>query len=302
MNSSKKQGPTGPRSIAGKRISSMNALRNGVFAKTPVLPFEDDRTYERHVKDMFNSLDPQDALQEQLAQQIADSLWRGNRQEVRAVIHRDEVFKDLTPQVMASMLELNAEQTTHAPAFLVTPNHRFGKAVLQEARKLLANYEHLMTNAKGIANYEMVWRNYAELFLALNHWIGDQVSPALMMANNQGINIAWQQSPKKVEEYLRRFGVHLWYVVHFEELRPHIRTWSAVWYFLKGKHSKDVEQCDEAVMKERRICQSLLDTYYKMRKSQVEFAFMRHSELVVKKPQAFDAVAKAVKENVLASA
>ena len=57
MNSSKKQGPTGPRSIAGKRISSMNALRNGVFAKTPVLPFEDDRTYERHVKDMFNSLD-----------------------------------------------------------------------------------------------------------------------------------------------------------------------------------------------------------------------------------------------------
>ena len=55
-------------------------------------------------------------------------------------------------------------------------------------------------------------------------------------------------------------------------------------------------------MKERRICQSLLDTYYKMRKSQVEFAFMRHSELVVKKPQAFDAVAKAVEESALASA
>ena len=302
MNSSKKQGPTGPRSIEGKRISSMNALKNGVFAKTPVLPFEDDRTYERHVKKMFASLDPQDALQEQLAQQIADSLWRGNRQEVRAVIHRDEVFKDLTPQVMASMLELDAEQTEHAPAFLVTPNHRFGKAVLQDARKLLTKYDHLMANAKGIANYEMVWRNYAELFGALNHWIGDRVSPPLMMANNQGINIAWQQSPKKVEQYLRRFGVHLWYVVHFEELRPHIRTWSAVWYFLKGKHSKDVQQCDEAVMKERRICQSLLDTYYKMRKSQVEFAFMRHSELVVKKPQAFDAVAKAMEESALASA
>ena len=114
MHRSKKQGPTGPRSIEGKRISSMNALKNGVFAKTPVLPFEDDRLYGRHVKAMFNSLDPQDALQAQLVQQIADSLWRGNRQEVRAVIRREEVFKALTPQAMAEMLNLSHERTKYA--------------------------------------------------------------------------------------------------------------------------------------------------------------------------------------------
>ena len=292
MHRSKKKGPTGPRSIAGKRISSMNALKNGVFAKTPVLPFEDDRTYERHVKDMFNSLDPQDALQEQLAQQIADSLWRGNRQEVRAVIRREEVFKALTPQAMAEMLNLSHERTKYAPDFLVIPNHRFGKAVLQNAKKLLANYAHLIANCKDIANYETVWRNYPELFIALSYWLEGLASPPLMLANNQGIHPAWQQVPRKVTHYLRHFGVYLWYVVHFEELRPRIRSWSAIWYFLRGQHAKDVEQCDEVVMKERRICQSLIDTYCKMRKSQMEFALMRHTELVLQKPPSFVSIEK----------
>jgi hypothetical protein len=84
-------------------------------------------------------------------------------------------------------------------------------------------------------------------------------------------------------------------------MRADIRNWGAIWYFLNGRHSRQVEICDEAVMKERRICQSLLDTYYKMRKSQVEFAFMRHSELVVKKPQAFNSVLGAIVEPVLES-
>ena len=45
-------------------------------------------------------------------------------------------------------------------------------------------------------------------------------------------------------------------------------------------------------MKERRICQSLIDTYCKMRKSQMEFALMRHTELVVQKPPSFVSVKK----------
>ena len=302
MNSSKSQGPTGPRSIAGKRISSMNALKNGVFAKTPVLPFEDERVYRNHLKDMMASLDPQDALQEQLAQQIADSLWRGNRQEVRAVVQREDIFKEMTPAIMAGMLELSDERIEHAPDFLVTPNYRFGKKDLQEARKLKGQYEHLSANVKGIANYNMIWRTYPEFFIELGKWMEQFITPELMMSNNQGLNLAWQQSPQKLEEYIHRYGIYLWYVINFDDMRADIRNWSAIWYFLNGRHSREVEQCDEAVMKERRICQSLLDTYYKMRKSQVEFAFMRHSELVVKKPQAFDAVAKAVKESALASA
>jgi len=38
-----------------------------------------------------------------------------------------------------------------------------------------------------------------------------------------------------------------------------------------------------------------------MRKSQVEFAFMRHTELVEQKPQALDGVVKAMEATTLAS-
>jgi hypothetical protein len=299
MNSSKKQGQTGPRSIEGKRIASMNSLKNGVFAKTPVLPFEDERVYKRHLNDMMASLNPQDALQAQIAQQIADSMWRGNRQEVRAVVQREDIFKDMTPSIMAGMLELTEEQIEHAPDFLVTPNYRFGKKDLEEARKLKDQYQHLSTNVKGIANYNMIWRTYPEFFVELGKWMELFITPELMMSNNQGLNIAWQQSPKKLEEYIHRYGIYLWFVINFENMRADIRNWGAIWYFLNGRHSRQVEICDEAVMKERRICQSLLDTYYKMRKSQVEFAMMRHTELVVQKPQAFDVVAKAMEESAL---
>ena len=75
------QGQTGPKSLAGKRITSMNALKSGLFAKSPLLPFEDDGQYKRHVKLVLHSLKPEDAIQLHLAQQIADSMWRGTRQE-----------------------------------------------------------------------------------------------------------------------------------------------------------------------------------------------------------------------------
>lgn len=52
-SASKHQGQTGPKSIAGKRKSSMNALKSGLFAKTIVLPFEDERAYARHRKSDF---------------------------------------------------------------------------------------------------------------------------------------------------------------------------------------------------------------------------------------------------------
>ena len=36
------QGQTGPKSIPGQKNSSMNALKTGLFAKSTILPFEDE--------------------------------------------------------------------------------------------------------------------------------------------------------------------------------------------------------------------------------------------------------------------
>lgn len=286
-------GQTGPKSMAGKRRSSMNALKSGIFVKTTVLPFEDERAYRRHLKDILASLSPEDALQSSLAQQIADSLWRGTRQELRACLHREEIFKKLTPSMLAGLIGIDDELAKQAPEFLLDPNWRFGAKNLKLYRALRGQFEHWRANAKGVANYQSVWRNYVDLFTHYANWLKPQISPELFMANQQGLNLAWQQNPKKLEEYLERYGARLWYLVHFEELRSRIRTWMASWYFLQGRHAKEVDQLDEVVLKERRLCQSFLDSYFKMRKSQVEHAFLRHSQLVIDKPNSMQGISMA---------
>jgi hypothetical protein len=278
------QGQTGPKSDAGKRIASMNALKSGLFAKSPLLAFEDEGQYKRHVKLVMHSLKPEDAVQLHLAQQIADSMWRGTRQELRAALHREEIFKQLTPRILAGLMGLDEPMVSHAPAFIVTPNHRFGRAYLKQSRQRHGQYEHLQQNVKGVLNYNMVWRNYPEFFQGLDLWSKNAISTRIFMFNNQGIELYWQSHPKELEALITEFGCFLWFVVHYEELRSKIRTWMAIWFFLKGRHSNEVQMFDEIVLRERRSCQLLLDSFFKMRKSQMDHALLMHSRMSLEPP------------------
>lgn len=63
-------GQTGPQSSAGKKIFSVNALKQGLFAKTIVLPFEDERQYKKHCQQVRASLEPQNSLELSITQQL----------------------------------------------------------------------------------------------------------------------------------------------------------------------------------------------------------------------------------------
>ncbi|NBV72117.1 MAG: hypothetical protein EBR60_08795 [Burkholderiaceae bacterium] len=284
------QGQTGPKSAAGKRIASLNALRTGLFAKTPLLPFEDEARYKQHIKLVWQSLKPEDAVQVQLVQQIADSMWRGMRQELRAALHREEIFKQLTPRILAGLMSIDESLVPYAPPFLVTPNHRFGRAILKQSRQRHQQYLHLQQNVRGVANYNMVWRSYPEFFQGMHQWFANTISPRIFMSNNQGIEIHWQNRPKDLEAMIVEYGSHLWYVTHFDELRAKIRTWMAIWFFLKGRHSHEVEMYDEIVLRERRSCQLLLDSFFKMRKSQMDHALMMDSRLSLALPNTLEGI------------
>ena len=264
------QGQTGPKSSAGKKISSMNALKTGLFARSAVLPFEDEMQYKRHCKQVKASMSPQNAVEVALVQQIADSLWKGSRLELRSSLKREQVMGQLTPQQMAEFLGISGKRQARAPSYLLTPNHHFSKKELAVPKKYLQQYEHLMKNVKGVANYESVWRPYKDLFLGLHYWLGSEDKVDLFMNGFNALNLAWQQRPKLIEEKLEEFCDLLWYQVHFEELVPKIRVWMATWYFLHARDTHAVTQIDELLIKERRHCQSLLDTYFKLRKSAQE--------------------------------
>ena len=59
----KANGQTGPKSIAGKNRSRWNALKDGATAKSAVLPFEDARVYQRHIREVEKALEPKNYVE-----------------------------------------------------------------------------------------------------------------------------------------------------------------------------------------------------------------------------------------------
>ena len=78
-NRANSQHSTGPRSDAGKKRSSLNALRHGLTSQIIVMPEEDLNAYQRHARTFFDDLKPKGAVEQQLVQSLADTAWRLNR-------------------------------------------------------------------------------------------------------------------------------------------------------------------------------------------------------------------------------
>jgi hypothetical protein len=70
---------TGPKTDAGKKRSSLNALRHGLSGQVVVLPSEDLAAFERFTQGFHDDLKPSGELETQLVQSIAGLSWRLNR-------------------------------------------------------------------------------------------------------------------------------------------------------------------------------------------------------------------------------
>ena len=79
INRANSQHSTGPRTVAGKLRSSVNALRHGLTSQVAILPTEDPQLYEQHLKSFTDEYNPQRATEANLVQALADTAWRLNR-------------------------------------------------------------------------------------------------------------------------------------------------------------------------------------------------------------------------------
>ncbi len=94
---------TGPKSGRGKEISSRNAVKHGVYAKTVVIDSpsvkENQGAYEALVEFLHEELQPETALQEQLVVRIANGVWHSRRityaQQIRIRRLVDEIDGDI---------------------------------------------------------------------------------------------------------------------------------------------------------------------------------------------------------------
>lgn len=73
------QHSSGPKSPSGKRRSSLNAVKLGVFAETVLLPDEDSKVFARFARDIYAHWNPKTALQRALVDMLIATLWRSRR-------------------------------------------------------------------------------------------------------------------------------------------------------------------------------------------------------------------------------
>ena len=93
---------------------------------------------------------------------------------------------------------------------------------------------------------------------------------------------------KELEAHIDEFGALCWYVANFAKLRDQIRHWMGVWFFLKARHGESIERFEDRMLQERRVCQSLLDCYHRMRKSQIEHVLFTERRLKISPPKPLD--------------
>ena len=265
----KAHGQTGPKSIAGKNRSRWNALKDGATAKSAVLPFEDARVYQRHIREVGKALEPTNYVEAQLVREYAEGLWRIIRHEKRGSYQREEIFKRLTPVMMAQMLGLDECYWSCAPDYLMDWTYNITQREEARAKRALSQYAHLQSNAKGIANFNMVWRQYPDLFEGLSQWLIaiHRGSTPIFTSTGKDLNLPWQQNPQKLTELLEKFSKDLYYVAHFEGFKPHIRVWMESWFFLQRTEMRKLEHDDQLLLKERNYTHSILDKLMRFRRS-----------------------------------
>jgi hypothetical protein len=79
INRANAQHSTGPKTAAGKKQSSLNALRHGLTGQIVVMPTEDLEAYQSHLNSFTDEYHPQGATEFHLVQALADASWRLNR-------------------------------------------------------------------------------------------------------------------------------------------------------------------------------------------------------------------------------
>lgn len=166
---SRKQGDRrgGPKSAEGKAVVRLNPVKHGVLSQTPVLPLvEREEDWERLRQGIMEDLEVTGALEEALAERIAQQVWRlarSSRAEVEAIdsymreVPRDwrlsrasaglPIPDELTPEIVGEMdrmlmerlmpgnetLEKLMQYETKIHRFLLQTLHQF--MVVKELRK-----------------------------------------------------------------------------------------------------------------------------------------------------------------------
>jgi len=139
------QRSTGPRTAAGRQVSSRNATRHGVLARTPLLPGEDPAELEALSAGLTERLGPEGGVEELLLDELVGVLWRLRRLArvelgLYAMGLEAPVLRALSGAGEASAA-LGVAFSSQAASFAVLT--RYESALVNRLRRALADLERL---------------------------------------------------------------------------------------------------------------------------------------------------------------
>lgn len=104
---------TGPRTLPGKSIASMNAVKHGLFARMPVIEGENGAEFESYTEQWLGELKPSGPMEGFLAERIISIAWRLRRVgQIEA-----SLFKPSESQETQQLSRLNRYETTLERSF-----------------------------------------------------------------------------------------------------------------------------------------------------------------------------------------
>ncbi len=97
-----RRGPTGPRTDDGKKRSSQNAVKSGIFSRATLLKGESRAEYQSLVEGFWKTLQPEGKLEELLVEKLVSISWRYRRLLVAegAEIRNNSEFLELDQRRM----------------------------------------------------------------------------------------------------------------------------------------------------------------------------------------------------------
>jgi hypothetical protein len=160
---------TGPITEAGKKVSSLNALRHGLTGQTVVMPSEDLAEYLRFTRELQDDFKPVGALEFQLSQSLADDAWRLNRAKAiennlltMSLNHHIEPIEGEHPEIRDALAVADAlREQTKALATLSMHQNRIARAfdrTLAQLRQIQA--ERRERERVELAEASRAYQNY----------------------------------------------------------------------------------------------------------------------------------------------
>jgi hypothetical protein len=135
---------TGPRTVAGKRRASRNAIKHGLCSTRAVLPGECAATYATFVRELEDEFQPRTPMQHSLLPHIANLMWRLDRLPQAQADMFERELKKCDRRKKLTSAQVLARRFSDAPAdngFMLL--NRYEASLRSQLLRLMSRYEWL---------------------------------------------------------------------------------------------------------------------------------------------------------------